>query len=75
MNIAIEIFNIVFPVFLLIGLGYVFRQRGFISAEFIEVANQLVFNFTLPVLLIYKIGQADFTASFNQYLIHNGGNG
>ena len=51
--------NAVVPIIALIGLGYILRRVGFLSVDFIKVANKLVFNICLPAMLfvnIYDIG-------------------
>lgn len=61
--------EIVLPVFLLIGLGYTVRRLELVDDLFFQQANKLVFYLCLPLLLIYKIGSADFSASFNISLV------
>lgn len=52
----------VFPVFLLILLGFVIRRRGWIAAGFWEPAERLAYFFLLPSLLIGSLARADFTS-------------
>ncbi|MCL2421509.1 MAG: AEC family transporter [Defluviitaleaceae bacterium] len=54
--------NAVFPIFLVIAMGYFLRQKQFISVNAIGEMNRLVFTFALPALLFRNIYQADFTA-------------
>jgi len=65
----IDIANIVLPVFLVIGLGYLLRRIKVIEQPFLLQINRLVFYVSLPLLLFYKIGQADFVANFNPILV------
>ena len=60
---------IVLPVFLIIGLGYGIKKKGLIDKAFLQQINDLVFHVCLPLLLFYKIGSADFSASFNLHLV------
>ncbi len=69
MQLFWDILNIVLPVFLVIGLGYALRRLGLINADFLFQTNRLVFYVALPLLLFYKIGTADFFASFNGTLV------
>jgi predicted permease len=61
----IEILQIVLPVFIVLLLGWVIKRYGLIDDSFIATANKLIFNICLPVLLFYKISQADLRAVFN----------
>lgn len=63
------VIEIVFPVFMIIGLGYGLKRRGLFDASFIRQINDLVFHVCLPLLLFYKIGPADFSTSFNFNLV------
>ena len=65
----LEIFNIVLPVFLVIGLGYGIKRTFLVSGDFLLGLNRLAYYLALPSLLFYKIGTADFTASFNIALV------
>jgi predicted permease len=69
MSLVLNILTIVLPVFFVIGLGYLLRRTGMISADFIFQTNRLVFYVCLPLLLFYKIGTADFSANFNGALV------
>lgn len=69
MPLFLDILNIVLPVFLVIGLGYLLQRIGLIDQPFLLQINRLVFYVSLPLLLFYKIGQADFVSSFNPVLV------
>lgn len=60
---------IVFSVFSIIFLGYGLKRFRFIDDAFIQQANRLVFNVSLPLLLFYKIGSSNFSAQFNGSLL------
>lgn len=51
MNELLEIVNIVLPVFLVIGIGYVLGARGFITRTANGVLSKLVFYVAAPALL------------------------
>lgn len=65
----LNVIEIVLPVFLVIGLGYTIRKTGLVNDNFFLQVNQLVYYVCLPLLLIYKIAQADFSTSFNFRLV------
>lgn len=65
----LTVLEIVLPVFLLIALGYFIRRIGLVDHRFYSQVNQLVYYICLPLLLIYKIGAADFSTSFNLSLV------
>lgn len=64
-----EIFLIVFPVFLVIGLGFSLKKTGLVDSVFLFNLNRLIYFIALPSLLFYKIATADFFASFNGPLL------
>jgi len=47
--------NALFPIILLILLGYVLKRIGFLTKEFLKVGNKLVFNACLPCMLFINI--------------------
>lgn len=47
--------NAVVPIILMILLGYVLRQRNFLSESFLQVGNKLVFKLGLPCMLFVNI--------------------
>ncbi len=48
-------FNAVFPVVILIGLGYFLRRKHFLTEEFVKVGNKLGYNVCLPVMLFVNV--------------------
>lgn len=52
----------VFPVFLLILLGFVLRRRGWLADAFWEPAERLCYFVLLPALLLSSLAGADFSA-------------
>lgn len=50
-NIITTAFNAVFPIILLIVLGYILKNKGFLSQDFLKVGNKLVFKICLPCTL------------------------
>lgn len=54
--------NAVLPIILLILLGYLLRQKGFLSENFLAVGNKLVFKLMLPSMLFINIYRLDTLA-------------
>lgn len=69
MPLLVETITIVLPVFLVIALGYLLRRLHLFEGDFVQASNRLVFMVFLPILLFYKIGQADFFSFFNGPLV------
>lgn len=57
--------NATMPVFMVIVLGYILRRIGFLSGEFVSVADKLVFKVALPVMVFKDIAGADLTHDFD----------
>jgi predicted permease len=53
--VAMQIFNILAPVFLLIGLGVVLQAGKFVSSNFLKEANRLTYWLGLPALLFSQL--------------------
>lgn len=51
--------NVTMPIFLVILLGYILRRFGFLTEEFVRVANKYVFVIALPVMLFLDIASSD----------------
>ncbi len=47
--------NAVLPIILLILLGYLLKQKGFITKEFVKIGNKLVFKVCLPCMLFINV--------------------
>ena len=55
--------NAVFPIVLLIFLGYFLRRIGFLTENFVKVGNKLVFRLCLPATLFVNVYEMDSMAS------------
>lgn len=53
--ILVTAVNAVMPVVLLILLGYLLKQSGFLSKDFVKTGNKLVFNVCLPCMLFINV--------------------
>jgi len=60
---------IVLPVFLVVGLGYGLKRSPLLDETFLFQLNRLVYYLALPLLLFYKIASADFSVSFDPFLV------
>lgn len=54
-HIFITALNAVVPIILLIGLGYILRQKVFLTDGFLQVGNKLVFKLMLPCMLFINV--------------------
>lgn len=57
--------NTVFPVFIIVVLGWVLLRRKFITPDFAAVAERLVFKVALPVMLFLEVSCADAGRDFD----------
>lgn len=69
MALFFETIRIVLPVFLVIALGFLLRRMKLFDDAFTRQTNRLVYLVFLPILLFYKISQADFVTDFNGPLV------
>ncbi len=60
-----EVIVTIIPIFVIIILGWVARKRGFITGEFLEPANRLVFHLSIPAMIFNSIAKADFHKEFD----------
>lgn len=58
-HIFMTALNAVLPIILLIALGYILRQKNFLTENFLQVGNKLVFKFMLPTMLFINIYRID----------------
>jgi malonate transporter len=61
--------DVVLPVFLIIGAGYLVALRGMLSAEAIDGLMKFSQSFGIPCLLFRSISQLDLTTSFDPGLL------
>ena len=65
LHILITALNAVLPVVLLILLGYLLKQGGFLSREFVKMGNKLVFNVCLPCMLFINVYDIEGFSAIN----------
>ncbi|MCF8091799.1 MAG: AEC family transporter [Desulfotignum sp.] len=64
-----QIFNTIIPIFSVIFLGWLARQKGFIPASFTGPANRLVFYFAIPAMVFAAIAKGSLTSDFNPVVL------
>ncbi|MEG1520451.1 MAG: AEC family transporter [Clostridia bacterium] len=62
-------FSVVFPLFLMMALGYFLRRVGLFNDGFLKQLNDLCFKVFLSTLLFVNIYDSDFSASFQPKLL------
>lgn len=65
----LNIFLLVLPIFLVLLLGNMLMRLKLMTPDFTTVANRLIYNVCLPVLLFYKIAESRFDEVFSLKLI------
>lgn len=58
-DILIFAVNSVMPIIILVLLGYLLKQKGLFSKEFLKIGNKTVFRVLLPVLLFTNLAEMD----------------
>lgn len=61
----LEILDVILPVFLVIGFGYVVTWRKWISDAAIDGVMKYAQNFAVPCLLFFAISKIDLSSDFN----------
>lgn len=64
-----SIIGIVFPIFALIGLGYLGRRLGFLTGDAAATLSGYVYYFSLPALLYLKVSEVPIAEFFKGNLI------
>ena len=67
--ILVTAINAVVPVVLLIVLGYILKQKGFINNDFVKIGNKLVFNVCLPCMLFINVYNIESFASIDWEIV------
>jgi len=60
-----EVVTTIIPIFVIILLGWGARKKGFITGEFLNPANQLVYFLSIPALVFNSIAGVPFHEQFN----------
>ncbi|KGJ05931.1 hypothetical protein SAMN04487972_11144 [Paracoccus halophilus] len=63
------LFNVILPVFLVVGFGYITCWRGMLSEVAVDGIMRFAQNFAVPVLLFNAIANLDLGANFDPFLL------
>lgn len=63
-------FNIVFPIFFILAIGYIAKEKNYIDSNFVDKATWLVFYIALPSKLFYDIKNAEIKSLHLNYVIY-----
>ena len=66
MNSFIVALNVVFPLVILIGIGYYAKESKIVSKESFKQINQIAFKLFIPASLMKNIMETDLSISFQQ---------
>ena len=58
-------FNVIFPIFLVMALGYFLRKINIINAKFIEIGTKLTFTVAIPCMVFANLINADINETFD----------
>ncbi|MFH2059275.1 MAG: AEC family transporter [Pseudomonadota bacterium] len=64
-----NIVSTIVPIFIVIFLGLIAKQRGFFTSEFLSQANRLVYYFAIPAMIFNSISKATLRTQFNLSVI------
>ncbi len=57
------------PVFIVIALGLLARRKGFITPQFLDPANRLVYYIAIPAMIFNSIAKATLKTQMNPWVI------
>jgi predicted permease len=60
-----ELLNTIVPIFLVIGLGLLAGQRGYLPVVFLAPANRLVYHLAIPAMIFRAVATGDLQRQFN----------
>ena len=63
------IISTIVPVFIIIFLGLFAKQKGFISSDFLNQANRLVYYIAIPAMIFSSISKGTLTTHMNSKVI------
>ena len=64
-QIILTAVNAILPIILLILLGYILRQKNFVSKEFVKIGNKLTFKVFLPCSMFINVYGIESFSSIN----------
>jgi malate permease and related proteins len=60
-----ELLNTIVPIFIVIGVGLVAGQRGYLPDAFLGPANRLVYHLAIPAMIFRAVATGDLQRQFN----------
>lgn len=69
MNSLYLSFSVVFPLFIMMTLGYILRVINIFNDDFVKQLNNLCFKVFLPTILFINVYKSDFDKAFSPKLI------
>jgi len=69
MNNFLVSFNVVFPIFLLMAVGYIIRHINIIDALSVKKMNAVIFKLFLPMMIFKNVYESSIEDVFNKKLI------
>jgi len=64
-----NILSTILPIFIIIVLGLFAKKRGFISQEFLDEANRLVYYIAIPAMIFSSIAKSSLKTQMNPQVI------
>jgi len=64
-----NIVSTIVPIFIVIFLGLIAKQRGFFTSDFLDQANRLVYYFAIPAMIFNSISKATLRTQLNLSVI------
>ncbi|MBT8331861.1 MAG: AEC family transporter, partial [Deltaproteobacteria bacterium] len=59
----------IIPIFVIILLGWMLRNFGFMQVAFIEPANRLVYYIAIPAMVFRSISKASLAVQFDGWVV------
>ncbi|GAA0176711.1 AEC family transporter [Clostridium sediminicola] len=70
MNNIILCVNVVLPIFIVIAIGYILKQKKFIDDIFVSYSTKIVFKLAIPITLFKRIANYNFYEAVDQKFIY-----
>jgi predicted permease len=61
----VELLNTIVPIFVVIGVGMLAGQRGYLPDAFLGPANRLVYHLAIPAMIFRAVATGDLQRQFN----------
>ena len=64
-----NIVSTIVPIFIVVFIGLIAKQRGFFTPDFLGQANRLVYYFAIPAMIFNSISKATLRTQLNLSVI------